>query len=114
MYMVAWMLVRNSVPTPVPLVLCFAACCALSAAWAYLAVRLTGRIVPPQRTLLIYDNPEAYKNGVKIAQKYTGRFALAGEAIATRPLPDILAEIEDTAAEAVLLCGLRSSCATTF
>src|SRR5699024_10101541 len=103
MYMVAWMLVRNSVPTPVPLVLCFAACCALSAAWAYLAVRLTGRIVPPQRTLLIYDNPEAYKNGVKIAQKYTGRFALAGEAIATRPLPDILAEIEDTAAEAVLL-----------
>ena len=109
MYMVAWMLVRNSVPTPVPLVLCFAACCALSAAWAYLAVRLTGRIVPPQRTLLIYDNPEAYKNGVKIAQKYTGRFALAGEAIATRPLPDILAEIEDTAAEAVLLCGLRSS-----
>lgn len=109
MYMVAWMLVRNSVPTPVPLLLCFAACCGISALWSYLAYRLTDRIIPPKRTLLIYDNAEAYKNGAKIARKYNNRFAVIGEAIATRPTPDIYEEIRTSGAEAVLLCGIRSS-----
>lgn len=109
MYMVAWLLVRNSVPSPVPLVLCLAACCGLSALWAYVSYQLTDLIVPPKRTLLIYDNPEAYKNGVRIARKYGNRFEVIGEAIATRPTPDIYREIETSGAEAVLLCGIRSS-----
>lgn len=109
MYMVAWLLVRNAVPTPVPLFLCFVACCLISALWAYVSYQLTDRIVPPKRTLLIYDNPEAHKNGVKIAQKYTSRFLVVGEAIATRPTPEIFQQIDTARAEAVLLCGLRSS-----
>lgn len=109
MYMVAWLLVRNAVPTPVPLFLCFVACCLISALWAYVSYQLTDRIVPPKRTLLIYDNPEAHKNGVKIAQKYTSRFLVVGEAIATRPTSEIFQQIDTARAEAVLLCGLRSS-----
>ncbi len=109
MYMVAWMLVRNSVPTAVPLLLCFVACCLISAGWAWVSHQLADQIVPPRRTLLIYDNPEAYKNGILIARKYTNRFQLVGEAMATRPSPEIYREIEASGVEAVLLCGLRSS-----
>lgn len=109
MYMVAWMLVRNSVPSPLPLILCMAGCWVVSALWSYIAYRLTDKIVPPKKTLLMYDNPEAYKNGVLIAQKYSNRFDIIGEAIATRPTPDIYREIENSGAEAVLLCGIRSS-----
>lgn len=109
MYMVIWMLVRNSVPTPVPLMLCFVGCVGVDALWSYLSYQLTNRIVPPKRTLLIYDNEEAYKNGLKIAQKYNNRFDIEGEAIVTRPTPDIYKEIERRNIEAVLLCGIRSS-----
>lgn len=109
MYMVAWMLVRNSVPSPFPLILCMAGCWGISALWSYVSYRLTDRIVPPKKTLLIYDNSEAYKNGVVIAQKYGNRFDIIGEAIATHPAFDIYREIEASGAGAVLLCGIQSS-----
>ena len=109
MYMVTWMLVRNEVPNVIPLLLCLAACGGLSALWSYIAYQLTDKIIPPKRTLIVYDNEEAYKNGAKITRKYDNRFKVVGEAIATRPTPDIYHEIEEKNAEAVMLCGLASS-----
>ena len=109
MYMVTWMLVRNEVPNVIPLLLCLAACGGLSALWSYIAYRLTDKIIPPKRTLIVYDNEEAYKSGAKITRKYDNRFKVVGEAIATRPTPDIYHEIEEKNAEAVMLCGLASS-----
>lgn len=109
MYMVAWMLVRNSVPTPVPLILCFAICCLLSSGWSYVAYQLTDRIIPPKRTLLIYDNLEAFKNGEKIAHKYGNRFTLIGKINVVQSDKNILEKIENVGAEAVLLCGIQSS-----
>lgn len=109
MYMVAWMLVRSSVPSPLPLVLCMVACCVIDAVWSYGAYHLTDKIVPPKRTLLIYDNLEAYKNGFKIAHKYNNRFDVVGETIATRPTSEIYREVDECGAEAVLLCGIQSS-----
>ena len=109
MYMVTWMLVRNEVPNVIPLLLCLAACGGLSALWSYIAYQLADKIIPPKRTLIVYDNEEAYKNGAKITRKYDNRFKVVGEAIATRPTPDIYHEIEEKNAEAVMLCGLASS-----
>lgn len=109
MYMVTWLLVRNSVPTPIPLLICFVVCCLLSAGWSYIAYQLTDRIIPPKHTLLIYDNPEAYKNGKKIVHKYGNRFALIGEVDVAQPNENIFEKIENVNAEAVLLCGIQSS-----
>ncbi len=60
-------------PNVIPLLLCLAACGGLSALWSYIAYRLTDKI-PPKRTLIVYDNGEAYKNGAKITRKYDNRF----------------------------------------
>ena len=81
MYMVTWMLVRNSVPTPVPLLLCFAVCCLLSAGWSYVAYQLTDRIIPPKR----------------------------GEVCVAQPNENIFEKMETIGVEAVLLCGIQSS-----
>lgn len=109
MYMVAWLLVRSSVPSPIPLMVCMIVCCGVDAIWSHISYLLTNKIVPPKRTLLIYENLEAYKNGIKIATKYSNRFEVVGEAIATRPTPNLYQEMEAKGVEAVLLCGLRSS-----
>ena len=93
----------------IALLLCLAACGGLSALWSYIAYQLTDKIIPPKRTLIVYDNGEAYKSGAKITRKYDNRFKVVGEAIATRPTPDIYHEIEEKNAEAVMLCGLASS-----
>ena len=109
MYAVVWLLIRNSVPSVWPLLGCFAVCCGVSSLWALVSYQLANKIVPPKRTLLIYDNAEAYKNAICIIKKYNNRFSLVGEAIAARPAPDIIAEIESSQVEAVILCGINSS-----
>ena len=109
MYAVIWLLVRNSVPSVWPLLLCFAACSGLSALWALLSYKAVNKIVQPKRTLLIYDNIEAYRNAIHIIKKYGNRFELVGEDAAASETLDIIAKIESSQAEAVLLCGINSS-----
>lgn len=109
MFFMIWMLVRLHLPNPGPLVLCGVSCIVLDGLWSYLVYQVIRKIMPPRRTLLLYDNAEAYKNGLKIAKKYDNRFVLAGEAIASRPAPDLYREIEENHIEAVLLCGIASS-----
>lgn len=109
MFVVLWMLIRAHVPHILPLLLCLAVCAAFSALWSLIASRLTDKIVPAKKTVLIYDNKEAYKNGVQIAKTQRNRLEMVGEAEASRPMDVLEAQLRDTGAEAVLLCGIASS-----
>ena len=109
MFVVLWMLIRAHVPHILPLLLCLAVCAAFSALWSLIASRLIDKIVPAKKTVLIYDNKEAYKNGVQIAKTQRNRLEMVGEAEASRPLDALEAQLRDTGAEAVLLCGIASS-----
>ena len=109
MFVVLWMLIRAYVPHILPLLLCLAVCAAFSALWSLIASRLTDKIVPAKKTVLIYDNKEAYKNGVQIAKTQRNRLEMVGEAEASRPMDTLEAQLRDTGAEAVLLCGIASS-----
>lgn len=109
MFVVLWMLIRAYVPHILPLLLCLAVCAAFSALWSLIASRLTDKIVPAKKTVLIYDNKEAYKNGVQIAKTQRNRLEMVGEAEASRPMDALEAQLRDTGAEAVLLCGIASS-----
>lgn len=109
MFVVLWMLIRAHVPHILPLLLCLAVCAAFSALWSLIASMLTDKIVPAKKTVLIYDNKEAYKNGVQIAKTQRNRLEMVGEAEASRPLDALEAQLRDTGAEAVLLCGIASS-----
>lgn len=109
MFVVLWMLIRAYVPHILPLLFCLAVCAAFSALWSLIASRLTDKIVPAKKTVLIYDNKEAYKNGVQIAKTQRNRLEMVGEAEASRPMDALKAQLRDTGAEAVLLCGIASS-----
>ena len=109
MFMVLWMLIRSSVPNILPQLLCLAVCCGISAIWSLAASRLADRIVPPKPTVLIYDNKEAYKNGVDIVRKHRNRFEVVGEAEAATSLRELKKQLEDCGAQAVFLCGIASS-----
>lgn len=109
MFVVLWMLIRAHVPHILPLLLCLAVCAAFSALWSLIASRLTDKIVHAKKTVLIYDNKEAYKNGVQIAKTQRNRLEMVGEAEASRPMDALEAQLRDTGAEAVLLCGIASS-----
>lgn len=109
MFVVLWMLIRAYVPHILPLLLCLAVCAAFSTLWSLIASRMTDKIVPAKKTVLIYDNKEAYKNGVQIAKTQRNRLEMVGEAEASRPLDVLEAQLRDTGAEAVLLCGIASS-----
>lgn len=109
MFVVLWMLIRAHVPHILPLLLCLAVCAAFSALWSLIASRMTDKIVPAKKTVLIYDNKEAYKNGVQIAKTQRNRLEMVGEAEAGRPMDALEAQLRDTDAEAVLLCGIASS-----
>lgn len=109
MFVVLWMLIRAYVPHILPLLLCLAVCAAFSALWSLIASRLTDKIVPAKKTVLVYDNKEAYKNGVQIAKTQRNRLEMVGEAEAGRPMDALEAQLRDTGAEAVLLCGIASS-----
>ena len=109
MFVVLWMLIRAYVPHILPLLLCLAVCAAFSALWSLIASKLTDKIVPAKKTVLIYDNKEAYKNGVQIAKTQRNRLEMVGEAEAGRPMDALEAQLRDTGAEAVLLCGIASS-----
>lgn len=109
MYIVTWLLVRNHLPNIWPMLLCLTVCCLASAMWAYIAARITDRIVPPKKTLIIYDNKKAFQNAIGITQKHGNRFDVIGTICMDECDGDITEKIEQNRAEALLVCGVNSS-----
>ena len=96
---------------PLPLLALLAANAFLAAVWAFAAVRLTDRLYPPLRTYLIYDNAAAYRS-VQGLRQLAWKFDIVREVCVTSE-DELTNELLD-GAEAVILCGLRSSLRNTL
>lgn len=107
-YIVLWLLQRT-LPNVLPLLAVMAGMILASALWSGPAVRLTNRLLPPKRTVLIYAYSEAMENGQMIINNMPWRFALVGQLAVDRDPARTLAELKAMNAEAVMICGVSSS-----
>ena len=108
MYIVTGLLMRVW-PNPVPLLLAWAVSCFFAFLWARPANKATNRICPPTRTILIYLNEEAHKNGKAIIRSLSWRFDLEQEICASTPTQEICETIRESGVDTVMLCGIASS-----
>ena len=107
-YIVLWLLQRT-LPNVLPLLAVMAGMILASALWSGPAVRLTNRLLPPKRTVLIYAYSEAMENGQMIINNMPWRFALVGQLAVDWDPARTLAELKAMNAEAVMICGVSSS-----
>ena len=107
-YIVLWLLQRT-LPNVLPLLAVMAGMILASALWSGPAVRLTNRLLPPKRTVLIYAYSEAMENGQMIINNMPWRFALVGQLTVDGDPVRTLAELKAMNAEAVMICGVSSS-----
>lgn len=84
---------------------------AVSSIWSYAANHITNRIFKPAKVLLVYDNPEAYRNGKEIVNKLSWRFAPVGEMRVSDndSIVSLINKINETSADSLMLCGLTST-----
>lgn len=118
MYVVIVLLSRHIVNV-LPLLLEMAISCLISSIWSYIANHLTNIIYKPSKVLLIYDNIDAYKNGLDIIQRLSWRFQLAGELkfsgienwsrLNKQEMVRFMTALNDKDADSVMLCGLAST-----
>lgn len=106
MYIVIWLLLQR-LPNLLPGFATLAIQCLIAVVWARVANRLTNRIVPPVRILLLYGDDVAWKKGLSIAQRLPWRFHLEGSKDIRESNFDFENVLAD--AEAVMLCGVQSS-----
>ena len=107
-YIVLWPLQRT-LPNVLPLLAVMAGMILASALWSGPAVRLTNRLLPPKRTVLIYAYSEAMENGRMIMQNMPWRFQLVGQLAVDGDPARTLTELKAMNAEAVMICGVSSS-----
>lgn len=107
-YIVLWLLQRT-LPNVLPLLAVMAGMILASSLWSGPAVRLTNRLLPPKRTVLIYAYSEAMENGQMIINNMPWRFALVGQLAVDGDPARTLAELKAMNAEAVMICGVSSS-----
>ena len=107
-YIVLWLLQRT-LPNVLPLLAVMAGMILASSLWSGPAVRLTNRLLPPKRTVLIYAYSEAMENGQMIINNMPWRFALVGQLAVDGDPARTLAELKSMNAEAVMICGVSSS-----
>ena len=107
-YIVLWLLQRT-LPNVLPLLAVMAGMILAAALWSGPAVRLTNRLLPPKRTVLIYAYSEAMENGQMIINNMPWRFALVGQLAVDGDPARTLAELKAMNAEAVMICGVSSS-----
>lgn len=107
-YIVIWLLMRR-LPNVLPIIGSTLICMVVAAIWAKLANCLTNKLVPPKETILVYDNEEAYKNGLYIIRHINWRFQLMDQMNIELGINEILKRLKKKKPEAVMLCGLHSS-----
>jgi exopolysaccharide biosynthesis polyprenyl glycosylphosphotransferase len=108
MYFVTLLLVRH-LPNVLPLLLCMGVCIVISTLWTYPANRLSNKVFPPQRTVLIYENADARYSGKVVTGNMYSRFYVVDEVCATCGTEKVFKILEICEAEAVFICGVRSS-----
>lgn len=108
MFLVTGLLMRRW-PNPLPLLLAWGVSCLAAFLWARPANTACNRICPPARTILIYKNEEAHKNGREIIHNLSWRFRLEEEICADQATPRICEQVLQSGVDTVMLCGIASS-----
>lgn len=108
LYIIIWLLIRY-LPAIPPILLLMALLVLSAASWAKPANLIMRRIYPPARTVIIYDNKAAYRKGDAITKWADWKFRVANEIRATEGYDAVIRCIEESKAEAVMLCGIHSS-----
>ena len=107
-YIILWPLQRT-LPNALPLLGVMGGMILAAALWSGPAVRLTNRLLPPKRTVLIYAYSEALENGQMIAANMPWRFQVIGQLAVDTDPGRTLAKLKEMNAEAVMICGVSSS-----
>lgn len=107
-YIVLWLLQRT-LPNVLPLLAVMAGMILAAALWSGPVVRLTNRLLPPKRTVLIYAYSEAMENGQMIVRNMPWRFQLVGQLAVGADPARTMEELKAMNAEAVMICGVSSS-----
>lgn len=107
-YILLWLLQRT-LPNALPLLAVMAGMILAAALWSGPAVRLTNRLLPPKRTVLIYAFSEAMENGEMILKNMPWRFRMVGRIAVGDSSEEALRALKEMKAEAVMICGVSSS-----
>lgn len=107
-YIVLWLLQRT-LPNALPLLAVTGGMILSAVLWSGPAVRLTNRLLPPKRTVLIYAYSEAMENGRMIIKNMPWRFRLVGQVAVDGNPAQALEALRQMKAEAVMICGVSSS-----
>lgn len=107
-FFVIWILC-GKFPNPFPGLLTLAIQCVFCTLWSIVAHQADVRLFPSRKTVVVYQNETARKNGVSIIESSYMRFSLCGEISALLDNDYIFREIEKSNAENVMLCGIPST-----
>ena len=108
MYFIIWLLTRY-MPAILPIVYGMALWIVTAVAWAKPANLMMRRIYPPTPTVIVYDNPAAFKKGMYITKVADWRYNVVGTIDVKEGDDKVFAFIHEKKAEAVMLCGIHSS-----
>lgn len=108
MYFILWLLIRYT-PRIIPMIIAITLWSLAAIAWSKPAVLYARKLFPPTKTVIIYDNIEAYQNGLKITKSIDWRFDVIGEKSVLVGNEEIFQYLKDKEAEAVMVCGIHSS-----
>ena len=108
MYVITALLIR-AVPNVLPMLALVVGCVAVSGLLCFCVKKATAKLLVPRAMLLIYDNPEAKKEGEDILRRLPGGFYLLDSICAEVGVDEICRQIFRWDARAVMLCGVPSS-----
>ena len=107
MYIFMWMFCRHPWPEAWPLLLCIIAWVAFSVPWARFSNKLTNKLFPPKRVVVIYGSEEDKNYGNLIAYRLVWRFTRSGSLPVSYGIRNIERFIREKRAGAVILCGVE-------
>lgn len=109
MYLIICLLAR-SIISPLPMLVLLAGMIAVGAFWAVGATKLHNALVPPMKTVLIYDHEEARQDGADIIANSPQMFHMLRQLhVSEGGVQAVLADLASDRPDAVMLCGLSST-----
>lgn len=109
MTVIEYMMVRKYYNLLAPMVVLFALLIVVAIVWSHLSVRLYRKLVPPLRTVLLYDNEEAGLDGEGILNRLPAMFSMEDAFCVSGGTEDAIVFLKEKKPNAVMLCGIHST-----
>lgn len=109
MTVIEYMMVRKYTNLLGPMVVLLLLLIVVAVLWAHAAVRLYRKLVPPLRTILLYDNDEAAMDGEGILRSLPAMFHMQEAVCVSDGAEAAIATLKEKKPKAVMLCGIHST-----